>query len=143
MTTRAPAPSLLPLLKRHHRWLRAAAILRHALRAGAAIAVVITLAALIGWPAAMGPGLASLRLALASLAALVLLGLGVLRARSASPPFDRFLESAEERLPGLRSLLRNAVDLESAGAGHGSQELADALREQAARSVADAHLESL
>ena len=142
MSTRAPAPSLHRLLQRHHLRLRAAAILRHALRAAAAIAVLIALAVLAGALAPIGVGAASARLALTGLLALFALAVAVVRTRSASPTFDGFLEAAERRLPELRSLLRNAVDLEHDLRG-GSEELADALRHQAARAVEGAHLETL
>ena len=143
MTSRAPAPSLHQLLTRQHRLLRASAILRHALRAAALIAAVITLAVTAGWLAPLASAAAWLRAGFTAAAALVFLWLAAARVRQVCPPFDRFLESAELRLPGLRSLLRNAVDLEDSGAPNGSQELALALRQQAARAVGEAHLETL
>jgi hypothetical protein len=143
MTSRAPASSLHSLLLRHHRWVRASAILRHALRSAAAIAVVITLAVLAGFVLPVGVTTATVRLSLVALGSLAFLWAAAARARRACPPFDRFLESAEQRLPHLRSLLRNAVDLEATGAGYGSEELAAALRQDAARAVQAAKLETL
>jgi hypothetical protein len=143
MTSRAPASSLHQLLQRHHLWLRASAVLRHALRSSAAIAAVITLAVLAGWLLPMGTAAATLRLAFVILVALAFLWIAVVGARRASPTFDRFLEFAEQRLPDLRSLLRNAVDLEASGAGFGSEELATALRQDAERAVHAARLETL
>ena len=87
MTTRAPAPSLQQLLQRHHRLLRAAAVLRHALRAAAAIAVADR-ARGAGRLAARrsDPAVAGLRLALvAGRARWRFLWIGVTRARRASP----------------------------------------------------------
>jgi hypothetical protein len=143
MTTREPAPSLHQSLHRHHLWLRAAAILRHALRAAAAIAVVIAFAVLAGWLAPLGVLGAQARLALTAFAALAILAAATARTRRASVAFDAFLESAERRLPNLRSLLRNAVDLEAAGAGRNSEELAQAVRLEAARALEGARLETL
>jgi len=143
MSFREPATSLKSQLRRHHRLLRGAAILRHSLRGAGAIAIVIALAVLAGWPAPLGSALAIVRLALAAAVSLALLALAATRARRDSPSFESFLESAERRLPGLRSLVRNAVDLETSGAGHGSPELASALTREATRAVSGAGLETL
>src|SRR5262249_14821328 len=58
-----------------------------------------------------------------------------------TPRWDAWLESLEGRFPGLRSWLRNAIDLEQqAGASHTSADLAIAVRDETARRLADAPL---
>ncbi len=133
MTSRATAPPLGTVLKGQYDALRRAAVLRHALRASAAIAILITLAVALGLAWRMGPSGAWTRLGLLALAALALLALACARVRAAVPTFASFLDGIESRFPDLRSLIRNAFDLERAESPHTSGELAAALRDQAAR----------
>ena len=135
MTSRVPAPPLGKVLARQYAALRRAAVLRQALRAAAVIAVLIALAVAFGvaWP--QGLAAAWVRASLIALGALAAIALAVLRARALVPAFDAFLEKLERVIPDLRSLLRNALDLERGGSEHTSSELADALRAETARRI--------
>ena len=135
MTSRAFTPSLGKLLRSQYAALRRAAVMRHGLRAAAAIAGLIAIAVALGLAWRMGAAGAWVRLALLAAAAGIVLALAVLRTWRTIPRFDVFLESIETRAPELRSLLRNALDLETAGSPHTSDQLAEALRAEAARRV--------
>jgi hypothetical protein len=130
-------------LTRHHRALRRALIARHALRAAAAIAVAIGAAVLLGLALPVSPASAALRLALVALAGLAALAWAVRRTALETPAFDRFLERAEGRFPGLRSWLRNALDVEARPPAHASSELASAVVAETSRRLAVVPLATL
>ena len=143
MTTRVPDPILERLVSRHYAALRRALTLRHGLRAAGSVAVVVTLALVLGvaWPT--GEPLAwtrQLAVAGAAVAALVLAVAGLLRAR---PTFEAYLERIEERFPAVRSWLRNALDFERRPPAHTSPELVRALGDETSRRLADVPLIAL
>ncbi len=131
MTERATAP-LRARLHREHAVVRRAVMLRHALRAFAGVAVLLSGAVIAGLAVRAGVGAASARLALFVLAALAVLGWTAERTLATLPRFDAWMESLEDRFPALRSWLRNALDLESAPDTRTSAALAGALRDEAA-----------
>jgi hypothetical protein len=142
MTSRPPIPPLEPLLHAAHARVRRALIGRHALRATAASLVVLVACVTAGLALPRDPFTAGARLlvfALGSLAALVAASIAMWRE---TPRWDAWLESLEVRFPGLKSLLRNALDLErrAPAEGHTSGELADAVRGAAAVRLASAPL---
>jgi hypothetical protein len=143
MTARAPAPSLRHLLRGEYFALRRAAILRHALRGAAWIALWIALAVTLGAIGGITTTGAWLRLIALIGLSLVTLFVAARRAIALIPSFDGFLEAVETRVPGLRSLVRNAVDLETTDSAHTSNELATALRDQAAREIGSARVAAL
>lgn len=134
MSSRAP-DTLRPLLSREYAAVRRALTLRHALRALAAAAAIVALGLLAGAAVRGGPAFATVRLVLTIaglVGAVVAAAIGFARE---APKLDPWLEAIERRFPELRSLLRNALDLESAPAAHTSGDLAAALRADAARSL--------
>src|SRR6516225_3642394 len=141
MTSRPPTP-LEPQLQAAHARVRRALIARHVLRATAASLVLLVACVTAGLALPRDPFTAGARLALFALGSVVALAAASFALWQDTPRWDAWLESLEQRFPGLRSLLRNAIDLEHgvpAGA-HTSGELADAVREEAGRRLADAAL---
>ena len=145
MPSRPPTPPLEPRLHAAYARVRRALITRHALRATAASLVLLVACVTAGLALPRDPVTAGARLAvfvLGSLAALVAASIALWRD---TPGWDRWLESLELRFPGLKSLLRNAVDLEREarkppGTAHTSGELADAVKDAAAERLASAPL---
>ena len=142
MTSRPPTPPIEPRLLAAHARVRRALIARHLLRATAASLVLLVACVTAGLALPRDPFTAGARLALFALGSVVALAAASFALWQDTPRWDAWLESLEQRFPGLRSLLRNAIDLEHgvpAGA-HTSGELADAVREEAGRRLADAAL---
>src|SRR5690348_6305618 len=121
MTT-VPEQLLRQILDRHYRDLRLRLIARHALRAAAAAAAAIAAAVALGLALPSEPVTAWARAIAALLAAAAGLALALAAFRRALPGFDRHLDQVEERYPGVRSWLRNALDLEAHPAPHTSSE---------------------
>ena len=150
MTSRPPISPLEPRLLGAYARVRRALIGRHALRATAASLVLLVACVTAGLALPRDPATAGVRLAvfaLGSLAALVAASIALWRD---TPRWDTWLESLELRFPGLRSLLRNAIDLEhtlehrekrAPAATHTSGDLADAVRGAAAERLALAPLQ--
>ena len=141
MTSRPPNP-LEPQLSAAHARVRRALIVRHALRATAASLVLLVACVTAGLALPREPFTAGVRLLLFVLgSALALVAASIAMWRE-TPRWHAWLESLEGYFPDLRSLLRNAVDLEHrpAGAAHTSGDLADAVRDEAARRLAGAPL---
>src|SRR5689334_18933200 len=145
MTSRPPIPPLEPQLKAAHARVRRALITRHALRATAASLVLLVACVTAGLALPRDPATAGARLVLfvlGSIAALVVASIAMWRE---TPRWDAWLEALELRFPGLRSLLRNAIDMEhtereTPAAGHTSGDLADAVKSAAAERLAAAPL---
>ncbi len=137
-------PSSSPLharLRTVHDRVRGALVLRHALRASAAAAVLLAFGVTAGLALPRTPGMAWARLAMFAVGSALALAVAVRGARRESPRWDAWLESLEARFAGLRSWLRNALDLESAPASHTSSELADAVRGETVRRLSDTPLD--
>ena len=130
-----PVPPLRQILTRHHDRVRAALIVRHALRAAAAASAAFALAVLLGVLLPVEPLTAWARLIAALAAAVAGLFLALAAFRRALPGFEGYLEGIERHFPGVRSWLRNALDLEARPAPHTSAELAAALALETARRV--------
>ncbi len=143
MTDHVPEPSLHRILSRHHRAVRSALVLRHALRAAGTICATLALALAVGVAIALGPAGAWARLLLAAGGALLALAAAVLAFRREAPGFDMWLEGIERHFPGLRSWLRNALDLEVAPLTDASPALARALTDETARRLADTPIATL
>ena len=143
MTSRSPAPPLGRTLASQHAALRRAAVMRHALRAAAVISALIALAVALGIAWRMGPSGAWARLVAVGALSCAALALALIRLRRDVPSFASFLETIETRFPDLRSLLRNAFDLEGGGSAYTSGELADALRADATRRLSGVEVASL
>ena len=130
-------------LSGHHRRHSRALLIRYALRAASWSVVAISVAVMIGLLFHPGAGGAWVRLTL------LLLALGVAAVIAAraflteSISMEGFLERVEGRFPALRSWIRNAVEFEEAPLEHVSTDLAAAVREEAARRVAEAPIETL
>jgi hypothetical protein len=131
MTSRPPATPLLAQLRSVHARVRRALVMRHALRASAAVIVLLVFAVTAGLALPRTPATAWARLALVALGAVAVLALAVRATLRDTPRWDAWLESIESRFSELRSWLRNALDLETAPAAHTSGELAGALRGEA------------
>jgi hypothetical protein len=142
MTSRPPTSSLQTRLRSVHTRVRRALALRHALRAAAAACVLLAFAVTAGLALPRTPGFAWARLGVLILGSAVALAVAVGGARRDSQGWDAWLESLEARFAGLRSWLRNALDLESAPARHTSGELADAVRGEAAKRLTETPLDS-
>jgi len=125
--------TLRHLLHRRFEAVRRALIARHALRALAAAALLLALAVLAGVARGGGTTLATARLSVFALGVLVAIVMAVRALHRELPAFDAWLEGIERRFPELRSWLRNSLDLESRPSPHTSEELADALRGEAAK----------
>ena len=139
MIERAPESLRHPLRRQHQRFNRAL-LVRHVLEAAAGCAALVALATLIGAAFATGTTGAWLRLTgLVALATAVttLAVRAYLRERLG---LDPYLERVEARFPALRSLIRNAIDFEAAPRRHESEDLAGAVRNEAARRLTDAPL---
>jgi hypothetical protein len=136
MNDRVPETPLRRILRRHHRAVRGSLILRHALRGAAVIIATLALALSLGVAIAFGPTAAWARLLLAAGGALLALGAAVLAFRREAPGFDAWLEGVEGHFPGLRSWLRNALDLEATPQPDASPALARALTDETARRLA-------
>lgn len=141
MTSRPSAPLRARLLQTHAR-IRRARVTRQALRATTAAIVLLVVMVTCGLALPRNPLTASVRLTLFALGTLVALGLALRTLRRESSSWDSWLESLENRFPTLRSWLRNALDLESARDTNTSNELAAAVREEAARRLADTPLDT-
>src|ERR1051325_2100786 len=113
MTTRPPATPLRSSLRAVHARIRRALVLRHALRASAAASVLLAFAVTAGLALPRTQATAGVRLALFAAGALLSLVLAALAMRRDTPRWDGWLESLEGRFAGLRSWLRNALDLEA------------------------------
>lgn len=138
------ASPLRQRLRTFHDRARRALALRHALRAAAAASVLLAFAVTAGLGLPRTPGFAAARLALVVVGSLGALVVALAGARRETPAWDTWLESLEARFAGLRSWLRNALDLESAPARqsrHTSDELADAVRDETSRRLAATPLE--
>ena len=144
MTSRPPTP-LEPQLQAAHARVRRALITRHALRATAASLVLLVACVTAGLALPRDPAGASARLLLFVLGSAVALAAASIAMWRETPRWDAWLESLEGHFPGLRSLLRNAVDMEhrehqAYGAAHTSGDLAAAVRSAAAERLAAAPL---
>lgn len=104
-----------------------------ALRAATGLAVAATLAILAGLVLPLSPATAVARAVVLALAAGVAALWAIGRVRRTSLTLDGFQERIEAAFPALRSWLRNALDFESRPPQGTSEELADALRHEAAR----------
>lgn len=133
-------PALRTQLRRQHAGVRRALVARHALRGFAGCAALLAVAVSAGVALPGGPTASAVRLAALALAAIATVALAVRALASETPRFDTWLESVEARFPGLRSWLRNALDLEGARDTHTSGELAGAVRDEAARRLAEVPL---
>ena len=111
MTSRPPT-SLEPRLSAAHARVRRALIARHALRATAASLVLLVACVTAGLALPREPFTAAVRLMLFVLGSAVALVAASISMWRETPRWDAWLESLELRFPGLRSLLRNAVDFE-------------------------------
>lgn len=140
MPERASSPSLRSQLRREHAAVRRALVARHALRAFAACAALLALAFSAGVALPGGPAAETTRLVLLAAAALAAVAFAVRAFAAEAPRFDAWLEGVERRFAGLRSWLRNALDLEAAPDANTSGELAGALRGEAARRLAEVPL---
>ena len=142
MTSRPPSPSLRTRLRTVHARVRRALIARHALRATAASLVLLAFCLTAGLALPRDPVTAVARLALFALGSIAAIALATVALWRETPRWDSWLESLEQRFGGLRSWLRNALDLERAGgspeaarSGRTSGELAGAVRDETARRV--------
>src|SRR5688572_13419626 len=141
MTSRPPSSPLHQRLRTVYARVRRALALRHALRAAAAACVLLAFAVTAGLALPRTPAFASARLVLVLLGSVLAIGFAVGGARREAQPWDTWLESLEARFAGLRSWLRNALDLESTPATHTSGELAQAVRGETARRLDQTPLE--
>ena len=117
-------------------------MLRHALRGAAAICATAAFALAVGVAITLGPAGAWTRVLLGAGAALFALAAAVLAFLREAPGFATWLEGIEGQFPGLRSWLRNALELESAPLTDASPVLARALTEETARRLADTPIAS-
>src|ERR1051326_1501688 len=131
MTSRPPATPLRSSLRAVHARIRRALVLRHALRASAAASVLLAFAVTAGLALPRTQATAGVRLALFAAGALRSLVLAALAMLRDTPRWAGWLESLEGRFAGLRSWLRNALDLEASPGSHTSGELAQAVRSEA------------
>jgi len=138
MTPRPPAPSLDHQLRHLYLRVRRALVLRHALRASTAAIVLLAGAVTLGLALPRTPATAWARLALFLVGGLAALVLAVLATWRETPHWNAWLESLEARFDGLRSWLRNALDMEAAPDAKTSAELAGAVRDETARRLAAA-----
>jgi hypothetical protein len=141
MNARPTSSPLRQRLRTVYTRVRRALALRHALRAAAVAAVLLAFAVTAGLALPRTPGFASARLALVLVGSLAALAIAVTGARRETAGWDTWLESLEARFTGLRSWLRNALDLESAPATHTSGELAEAVHVETSRRLAETPLE--
>ncbi len=141
MTPRPSAPLRARLLQTHAR-IRRARVTRQALRATAAAIVLLVVMVTCGLALPRSPFTASVRLASFTLGTLLALALALRTLQRESSSWDTWLEALEMRFPALRSWLRNALDLEAARDTNTSNELADAVRDEAARRLADTPLDT-
>lgn len=143
MTTRAPHDLLRERLQPAYQRVRLALVARHALRA-AGIAALLISAALVGGVALpVSPGTAWARLLVIGIGSLAALAFATRAFLREAPSWESWLERVEQRFPGVRSLLRNALDFERHGDAHTSNELASAVRVEAARQLAATPLSEL
>src|SRR5215510_169205 len=133
MIDRAPEPTLRNPLRRQHRRFNRAVLLRHALRGAAICALAVALATLIGPLLATGTAGAWARLISLSAVAAVAIGVATRRFLRHRLDLDAYLDRVEQRLPELRSWIRNAVDFETTTPTHVSTDLAEAVHAEAAR----------
>jgi hypothetical protein len=141
MTSR-PSTPLEPRLAAAYARVRRALIGRHALRATAASLVLLVACVTAGLALPRDPATAGARLIVFVLGSLVALAVASFALWRETPRWAAWLESLEQHFPGLRSLLRNAIDLEhqAPSAAHTSGELADAVRGEAGRRLDAARL---
>src|SRR6185436_8543388 len=140
---RVPDRSLRRHLERHHGALRRGIIVRHALRALAILALGLAALVVLGAFLPFGPGVATLRLVVLALAAVLVLAWAAIATARRSPRFARYLEQVEARFPDVRSWLRNALELEHAPSQDTSAELAAAVRDETARRMERVPLRTL
>src|SRR5262245_13669816 len=143
MIPRAPEPTLRSPLVGHHRRFNRALLLRHALKGAAWCAGAVTFAAIFGMLFALGVGGAWTRLIVLAAAAAAAIVVAIRRFLRDRLDLDRYLEHVEQRLPSLRSWIRNAVDFEAGPGDYVSEDLAVALRTEAARRFSESSLGSL
>lgn len=143
MDERTTNPLLRDRLRSVHARVRRALALRHALRAAAAVALLVSAAVSAGLALPVAPGTAGARLMLVVAGGAVALTLALRAFLAERPRWHAWLESIEQRFPELRSWLRNALDLERDTATHTSSELALAVRAQAAERLAATPLDSV
>jgi hypothetical protein len=136
MTSR-PTNPLRARLRAVHTRVRRAIVWRHALRASAVAVVLLAAAVTAGLALPRTPGTAWARAVLLAAGSLAALAVAVRGALRDSPRWDPWLEALEARFAPLRSWLRNALEMESRPGAHTSDELAGAVREQAARRLDD------
>ena len=137
MTTRPPSSPLHSRLRTVYARVRRALVLRHALRAAAATAVLLAFGVTAGLALPRTPGMAWARLSTVLLGSAAALAVAVAGARRDAPAWDAWLEALEGRYAQLRSWLRNALDLEAAPLLHTSGELAEAVRGETVRRLAE------
>jgi hypothetical protein len=142
MTSRPPTPPLEPQLSAAHARVRRALVVRHALRATAASLVLLVACVTAGLALPRDPFSAGARLLVFVVGSVVALVAASIAMWRETPRWDAWLESLELHFPGLKSLLRNAVDLEreTPGAAHTSGDLADEVRREASRRLDAASL---
>src|SRR5258708_16825082 len=99
MTPRGPEISPLPSLRRAFGRTRRALVLRHALRATAAIALLLAAAVTSGLALPATPGAATARLAVFALGAVAVLRLSARPVAAESPRCNACLEAVEARFP--------------------------------------------
>ena len=141
MTDRPHTP-LRHRLRALHARLRGMLVLRHALRASAAAMVLLAAAVISALALPRTPLTAMLRLGLFVLGSSVALVAALVMLRRESPTWASWLESLETRFPELRSWLRTSLDLEATPDANTSRELADAVRDEAAKRLAATPLDS-
>ncbi|MEO5617650.1 MAG: hypothetical protein ABIS67_07745 [Candidatus Eisenbacteria bacterium] len=118
-------------------------VLRVALRAAAALIVAATVAVLAGLLLPVSPATARARALLLALAAGLAAWWAIGRVRRTSLSLEGFQEQIEAAFPALRSWLRNALDFEARPPQGTSVELAQALRDEAARRFAETPVAAL
>src|SRR5262245_32040552 len=134
----APETQLGHPLQAHHGRHRRALLIRHALRGASWCAVAV--AAVVAWGVAAAPAGAStawVRLLLLVAAFAVALGFAIRGFLADSIPLAALLERIEERFPALRSWIRNALDFERVPPSYVSPDLAQAVRLEASRRLAE------
>ncbi len=136
-------PALGRLLAGAHARLRRTRVLREALQAASRFTLALTAVVALGVVLPLSPATATARLALLAAGATVLAALAVREVWRHTPRLDGWLEQVETRFPEVRSWLRNALDLERRPPAHGSTELADAVRHEAAKRLTGVPLRTL
>ena len=138
MSLHVPEGSIRNSLRSRHHALRRVLALRLGVRAGAACAVAIAAAVVLGALAGVGVTGAWVRLVLVGLACITAVTWAVLSFLAAAPGFDTYLEAVEARFPDVRSWLRNAIDFASQRSGletGTSRELAQAVTRETVKKL--------